>query len=206
MSESGKEERGKKNKRFNDTPLPAVSGDGPHPSMPVARPSLVTSIHRNFQLRLDFFLDLIDRWGCAKNPMLDSHPNAIPSFPFFFAILFSSLLCLCCTPPSPTGVCFAPLGSNGLLINLSSSHPSIPASLRLMFLDFSLFVHFTIIPLRNCISPELLTIFHWTLDSTSTVHSYTTLSPVALSVFFGCCSLDLTCLSGLLGNLRYLSK
>lgn len=87
--------------------------------MSVARPSLVTSIHRNFQLRLDFFLDLIDRWGCAKNPMLDSHPNSIPSFPFFFCYARCAVLCcaVSCTPYPPpppiTGVRLAPLDSNG---------------------------------------------------------------------------------------------
>jgi hypothetical protein len=96
-------------------------------------------------------------------------PTPILSLPFpsfYYALLCCAVLCCAVLQPipPPTGVCFAPLDSNELLINLSSSHPSIPASLRLMFLDFSLFVHFTIIPLRNCFSPEL-TIYHWMPDS-----------------------------------------
>jgi hypothetical protein len=89
-------------------------------------------------------------------------PTPILSLPFpsFFTMLYSTVL----QPvrPSPTGVCFAPLDFNGLLINLSSSHPSVPASLRLMFLDFSLFVHYTIIPLRNCF---LSRVDHISLDT-----------------------------------------
>ena len=74
-------------------------------------------------------------------------PTPMPSLPYPSFFLLVMLFChgchamLCCAVTCTPPLCFAPLDSNGLLINLSSSHPSFPASLCLMFLDFSLFIH-----------------------------------------------------------------
>jgi hypothetical protein len=72
----------------------------------------------------------------------------------------------------------------GLLINLSSNHPSFPASLRLMFLDFSLTLHTFTIPLRNCFCRVDHHIIGYSIQSTQPI-LIPLLSPTALSVFVG---------------------
>jgi len=79
--------------------------------------------------------------------MLDSHPNSIPSFPFFALTARDTpptkrrVLCFAPSCTYSHSPCFPPCKSNGLLINLSSSHPSFPASLCLAFFTLHTFIY-----------------------------------------------------------------